>query len=978
MRVRSPSLDDLVLPSRHAGSGSDVPLVVPTASPAVVVDAGGVRRIGRLSSWPAYETLTLHYEPDDAERTGCSVAPPSAEPVRDDSHDSLDLLDLLDLHDVSDLRRQRIDGVSFTEMLRLEPDIQRFLHAGRIGGIGAHVLTGEDTLPPDLYAHPCDIAAKRMPPAQYPVILTSRKALDLAAVDLRPVETVAVDMSDLGLEAFDIQPPAHPPADAPSTDPAAREIIPKVYRQILGHTAVFQTDGKWNIATASGVIEMQRRTRIGNLMFVMFGTASTTFVYFAQDIDPHASTAPILPIQWLMNGADKLCGERLTLVDARCRLQHATAHLARHSAFASYRGASPTIASAPMRAEQAIAEAMKLDRVHTAIVTRVLVNRLADVETSSADMLASLRGITHHAIDYLYLRDAGVRRANSHLTSIKGLQALAQVVNDLRDHWIVGHEYAMRLSALRLLEKSVVANLSHGLKHASGDPAVTADLYTKAIVGYLKLLTSLMADGVLAPRAVWNTLKTIPGQRFTSRLGERAHVEARPARAFVRLLDQFFAQALYLSRITSVLIAGKAAKCEGFYRTIFAASKANTVGAAEAMAIRDELVNKGYVGVSAAIRISRKNLDAIHARQFQVLNPEAREQRQNQTDSPEPANKVLDALHADLSHDAFERIEAFTLAEELRTQMPTLPLNEQHGLREMMRSAVETEWCKTLPKDTLPSSLTTSVIASEGPKLGHRVAQARKPARDRIVAEAVDAYTTYLQTHPDASTTERLDARSRAKQSAISAYRTLIAAHGDKTSSAAQAAATSSRELASTSAAARIAQQSATAATASVAVQAVAKHAVERSTQHAQATASKAREAANQALLTAKLKLQEFNESLARVARESAMQRSLQESRERAQREAEARASNALDASRSAERERQAREDAARRQGALLRAALSQPSTSQGARAATRTEVVAAAYDALLPTLPDVPTAPIPETGRAASAIRRALLSPTS
>ncbi|WP_157123133.1 hypothetical protein [Pandoraea vervacti] len=851
--------------------------------------------------------MTLHYHSErDASGSPAPRAPRAPAPgaTRFDSRPSVELV------------QARMDGVNIADLQRLEPAIRKFLLDSRIGGIGEHAVKKSERTTPDLGAHPDDIAALSMPSSQYPVILTCRKALDLDAVDLLPIDTVAVGMADVGLEELGIPPPVHPPADTPQTAPDVRDIIPKLYQQMLGVSAVFQVDGKWNIGTASGVAQMQARLDVSNLMIVTFSTASTTYLYFAQDIDPHQSTAPMLPVEWLMNHADTFDAGRLKVVDARRRVRNASAQSAGASAFA-YRGIRPAISSVPRQADQVIAKAIELDVKDHEILTRLHVNRLVDVEASSADMLLPLRKVTNRAINYLYLRDAGVRAANSPLRSVRGLQRMACIVNEIRDQWILGHRASMTLSAQKLFDPRLLQNFTNALDHAHDDSKATSALFSKAISAYLHLLTALMADSVLTPLAVWDTLKTHDGQRFTSMLGERTRVvpashvgpnrargDAAPARAYVRLMDQFFIQHLFVSSITSLLVAEPSLKCEGFYRKVFQAAKPGNAVAPDAVAIRHELERKGYVGRTAAVQISKKNLRSMHRHAFQVLNETSAPLRDNDLKHAEfdrlaPVDKLLDGLRELLCSETFERMESFSFTTTLREDMPTLPVSEHHALRDMMVSTVETAWSKALPREALPAKVTRSLIESEGKALGHHVAQARKPARDQIIERAGQAYVQHLRTHPDATKADLIAARERIRAAAMDEYRKLVGTHNARTERVAHAAAALSADHAATRASALMTQRVAAAAAIGTAAP---KESDAFPSQFAQTADARAREreATRQGLAESHQTFQDVRNTLARVVQDKALEKSIAQTKARAKRESEAQIACAADAYRKA------------------------------------------------------------------------------
>jgi hypothetical protein len=899
-------MPELMKPGRHAPATR---VLMPAPMPLSFVDAHGVRRFAELSSWPTRESMTLHYHRDEDASGSPALRAPAPGARRFDSRPSVEFI------------QARMDGVSIVELQRLEPAIQQFLLDSRIGGIGEHALKESARATPMLGAHPDDIAALSMPASQYPVILTCRKALDLDAPDLLPIDTVAVGMADVGLEELGIPPPAHPPADAPKTDPNVRDIIPKLYQQMLGSSAVFQVDGKWNIGTPSGVAQMQARLEVSNLMIVTFSTASTTYLYFAQDIDAHQTTAPMLPVEWLMNHADTFDAGRLKLVDARRRVRNASTATAGASAFA-YRGMRPAISSVPAQADQVIAKAIELDVKDHEILTRLHVNRLVDVEVSSTDMLLPLRKVTNRAINYLYLRDAGVRVANSPLRSVRGLQRMACIVNEIRDQWILGHRASMTLSAQKLFDPRLLQNFTNALDHANDDSKETSELFSKAICAYLQLLTALMADSVLTPLTVWDMLKTHDGQRFTSMLGERTRVasashvpadrarcDAAPARAYVRLLDQFFIQHVFVSSITSLLVAEPSLKCEGFYRKVFQAAKPGKALAPDAFAIRHELERKGYVGRTAAVQISKKNLKAMHHHAFQVLNATSAPLRDNDLrhadfDRLAPVDKLLDGLRKLLCSETFERMEHFSFTTTLREDMPTLPTSEHHALRDMMVSTVETAWSRALPWQAIPAKVTRSLIESEGKALGHNVAQARKPARDGIIERAGQAYVQHLRTHPDATKAELTAARERIRAAATAEYRELVGTHSTRNAPATLAAVATSADHASTLATALKTQQiEQTAAAVALGTAALsARERVASASQFAQTAAARAREreATRQGLADSHRTFQDVRNTLARVVNDKALEKSIAQTTARAKRESEAQIACAADAYRKA------------------------------------------------------------------------------
>ncbi|WP_157123131.1 hypothetical protein [Pandoraea vervacti] len=722
---------------------------------------------------PVCVTTTLHYYPDASPRTG-PTGPQTDPQTGRITPPPMAYLDRSDSPILSTVAQRRLDGVSRSALRSLEPEIRKFLLDNRIGGIGSFAMIVFPVPASRDAAHPCDTESLSVPNAFYTPSVASRKVLDLDARDLQPVETAPADMTDVGLEELGIAPPVHPPADAPRTDPAAREIIPKVYRQLLGRSAVFQTHGKWNIGTSYGVVAMQREMHVTNLMVVMFGTASSTFLYFAQDIDPHQTTAPILPIEWLMNTEEKITEGALTIVDARRRVLRATARPG-GSAFAHTSTLAPTISVSTESAEQVIARAIVLDVGDTTIVTRVLASRIVDADTRSTDMLLAIRNATGRAIDYTFLREAGVRVANSHLAPINGLQALAVVFEALRHQVIVGHSASLKLTARKLLEPNIVSTLACAMKHAHSDSKATAELFGKVTVGYLQLLTSLMADGVLESMSVWSMLKTIPGQFLTSMLAVRARYDAAPARAFVRIADQFFIQEVFLTSIRGTFFASTYSQYEGFYREICAAASSRDPGAAAAREIRDELEAKSFAcRTSAKSRISRKNREELFRFPFGSRSKTSHNRRKAEDMPSESAVELLDGLCTLLCRNTFDQIEKSVLEDALRTDMPTLPCDELRNLRETMTSALEREWRKVLPDDAPPRGVTRSVLETDGKTLGRAIAEARRPARDHIVQEAGEAYVEYLRTHPEATANERVDVRTQLIGVAKAEYEKLI------------------------------------------------------------------------------------------------------------------------------------------------------------------------------------------------------------
>ncbi|VVE56762.1 hypothetical protein [Pandoraea anhela] len=698
-------------------------------------------------------------------------------------------------------------------LLQLASDIRTFLTQTRIGGIGVHATTAREFSTPYISGYPTDFAAMSCPRSFYPTVIANRKALDLNAPDLQPVEKVTIDMDDLGLDELGIDPPV--PEAYPSVAPHTREIVPKLYQALLGEEAVFQTDGKWNIATPSGVIEMQSRLQIDNLMVVVFCTETTTFVYFAQDVDPHRASAPQLHIDRRVGSGDTVRLGELTIVNARRRYSRLYPEAAGRSAFARAPETAHTLAPATKSAEEVIAAAIRRDIENSKICTRLHVNRLVDVENSSANFLLPLRAITDRAIDFVFLRDSGVRVANSPLSPIRGLQALAVVTNELRDKLMLGQSASLKLISRKLLEPEIVTTLAKGIQFLNSDTKTTAALFRKTTTNYLRLLAVLMSDGVVEQLAVWNMLKSREGQHLTSMLGREAGYDLPLGRAMMGLLDEFSDQHALLSSIRSTLITSKTSRRDGFLRELNRHLKR---GAPYAAILKIELESKQYACPTASLNASANYFESIHNHDFQLRDKLTRKDRMRHAVQHEALGSILDTLRMDLSTEAFIAMATNNLGAELLRDMPTIPLSEQRSYRGLVFSAVENAWQKVLPSDSPPSRVMQSVLSKVGPQIGREIAAARKPRRDHIVENARDNFAKFLRDHPDATQNEVVSKRLQIRRDAMAEYTGLIRSNGKTLDRSAQSLIAHGSEDASNNAAMLKHQRHVAAATAAAAM----------------------------------------------------------------------------------------------------------------------------------------------------------------
>lgn len=605
-----------------------------------------------------------------------------------------------------------------------------------------------------------------------PISSEAPPPLDTSTADatLRQLLATRPDLSDPTNERHPAQIYRPILASRDAFDPETHDAIARIYQGLLGCDAVYRQEDRWNIASPSGVRDLQAKVGIANLTFVVFRTHHGLAIYFAQDIDAHTAAAPILAIQRRMGGLDAIVDGPITIIDARRREQRALRAPAASSAFAR---ASDSCPNAPARitpADAAIAEAMRFDAREIPVRSRLHVSRLVELESASVAMFWPLRALARRSIHYVFLRDTAVRQVNSNVPTVREYQRLAVLANRLRDLRIVGNAVVIMQEALALLDKAIVTSIAKGLQFADSDSKAMAALSMQCAIRYLELLARFIDDNVLSPESVWTMLKTTEGAHLLAMLGFRARITPDLDAAIFGLLDAFVEARVLRTSIASLLVRPKRLEHKSFLKELSAHWQTLTPRVkqfVQALEIR-RFAARTTLGRSPAC------IEQIYSRGFRRLNSGSRLQGVRRETQCPAVHKTLDRLCRALSPAAIAQISRAILEQNIRVNSPTITIDEQHAFRAAVKDTVDNGWRKELPDECAPRRYVEAVIKDVGPEYGLALANARKAATDRIRETALDAYETFLTQHPDASARRVLDIYTGHLETTRAQYRALI------------------------------------------------------------------------------------------------------------------------------------------------------------------------------------------------------------
>lgn len=552
-------------------------------------------------------------------------------------------------------------------------------------------------------------------------------------------------------------------------DPLFHDASAIIFQKIMGADVVHKTQDGWNIATPSGAIAAQEKIRAENLMYVMYNTQDGTTIYFAQELDPATKTCPRLPIHYksAFGEADTVVEGKVTIVDARRVVHNAP------SSFYRVNDTENTARPVHPSAENVIVEAMRINKSVEQIESRLYVGRMIDTERDCHHLFSTLRTLVNRSIEYVYLRDAGVRYVNSDVPTIARLQALAVAVNTLRDMRIVGDITTMKQAAQALLQEQHVTTLSKGLEHLRGDSRTSAELSQRMSLAYIELLSALVNAQVLCPTEVWRMLATDAGCHLSSMVGRRARYVRQFGDTYVAMLDTLFGHGIEASSILSILVATQASGMEGFARELCARSYRDDAGSLP-KEFEKILLKKGYINPTAlTTSASRRNVIAVRPLKF---GPNARKSAEMQNiEGSISLDHALDKTRAILCKDVLDKISLINLDKILRPRMPRVTSADEAQVSRWVNSAARKVWKEKFPSENPPPKLIDIIVSEILPGFRRDMTELRTAAVNQIIERAIQQFGEFLARHPDATAEALSTEKDSIMDSALQRYRRMVA-----------------------------------------------------------------------------------------------------------------------------------------------------------------------------------------------------------
>ncbi|WP_242558523.1 MULTISPECIES: hypothetical protein [Pandoraea] len=591
-------------------------------------------------------------------------------------------------------------------------------------------------------------------------------------------------------------------------DPAKHTIVPRIFQAILGPKDVTIADGMWNIGTRSGVIDMQSRLGVADVMYVAFCTSTTTHVYFAREIDAHEGTAPMLWIHGQLGAGNTLFDGKLRVVDARNRVNNVKA-VSRSSAFARAGNSTGTLPPEIQTAEAVIARAIDMDDMPSKIISRVLVGRLSHSETFDSGPLPAVQAVMRRPLDYIFLLDDSVRVVNSNFATVREFQHVAAVMHRLRDQMHAGDRTLMKEEAKQLLSNDVVKTLALGLKHANGDSPATAQLSIRCTTEYLQLLAKLVDDELLAPREVWEMFDSDEGYQLTSMTGMRAGFDEPLGEAFIHAMDALVDAGVLLRCIKILLLSRDKLGNRGFMKELWPDRRMNQPP--HALKFRQVMFSRKYISESSSFA-SKFNRRVMVERGLELRHVDSRKPPSQRHVRRQAAAHWLDQLCHRLTHSAMVRMASTACGNHLNKRLTEYTDGEIYEFRSMVTKTVNDAWHQKMPGETPPSRIIDAICEDTMPSYRRALTDARGDCVKAIKQRVLDAYRTFLTRHPDATQDEVESKYEALWRAAFDEYGIALLGTESQSGESARALVVHGSEKASTSAQALKAQQTAAAA----------------------------------------------------------------------------------------------------------------------------------------------------------------------